>query len=226
MKIIITSGATIEPIDNIRFLTNLSTGKTASIIASHLSKKYQVTYLTSKTAKFYPAKNKKIKIIFFDTFKSLNLALKKELGRNYYDVIIHAAAVSDYSIYRIKVNGKNLKKLNGKLSSKFKFINIILKKNFKIINRIIKYSKNKNIFIVAFKLTSTKNETKIKKAVKEIKADIVIHNDTHNINEKKHIFNIYIANKKVDSAKNASILARKIEKLIERRKNEFSDRCR
>ena len=46
MKILITSGATREPIDQVRFITNMSTGKTGASLAESFAKKgHDVTYL-------------------------------------------------------------------------------------------------------------------------------------------------------------------------------------
>ena len=40
-KIIITAGGTTEPIDNVRKITNVSTGKLGSLICDNMLKKYE-----------------------------------------------------------------------------------------------------------------------------------------------------------------------------------------
>ncbi len=213
MRIIITAGGTIEPIDSVRCITNLSTGKTGSVIAEYFSKKNSVTYLCSRNARFLPPINRNTKIKYFDTFNSLNNLLKKELGSKNYDIIIHCAAVSDYSIHSVHINGKTFKKINQKISSDVKFITIKLKRNFKILDKLKEYSKNKNISVIAFKLTSGNNKKEIKKAIEKLKADIVVHNDTSTIFKDKHMFNIYFKNNIIEKAENEKELAKKLIKL-------------
>jgi phosphopantothenoylcysteine decarboxylase/phosphopantothenate--cysteine ligase len=207
MNIIITAGATIESIDDVRFITNMSTGKTASVISDKLSKKNKITYLCSKTVKFLPEKNKNVNFIEFSDFKSLNNFLKKELKKKY-DAVIHCAAVSDFSVKKIEINDKEYKApFNGKIKSDCYGITLVLYKNFKIIRRLKYYSKNIKIFIIGFKLTSKADEKKRKIMISEINADMVVHNDTEDISADKHIFNIYSKNKKIYSVKNERELA-------------------
>ncbi|MEA3306785.1 MAG: phosphopantothenoylcysteine decarboxylase, partial [Elusimicrobiota bacterium] len=144
MNILITAGGTREYIDSVRFISNISTGKTACAIADFLAKKHDIIYLGSEGAKL--PKNKKIKIKKFTDFKNLNTIFKNILGNKKIDAIIHSAAVSDYSILHLKTAGKKIHlKKNQKISSKNKELTIVLKKNFKIIDRIKTYSKNKKI---------------------------------------------------------------------------------
>jgi phosphopantothenoylcysteine synthetase/decarboxylase len=51
MKILVTSGGTTEYIDEVRVLTNISTGNLGSIIADTFAKHgFEVTYLSSKSS--------------------------------------------------------------------------------------------------------------------------------------------------------------------------------
>jgi len=215
-KIIITAGPTCEQIDRIRFITNISSGRTASAIGNYLSKKNLITYIHSKNVKYLPEKSKNIKFIKFGDFKSLNEILKEKLSRNKYDCVIHLAAVSDYSINKIIINGKKyFPPLKRKISSEHKKITLDLKKNFKIIDRLREYSKNKKIFTIGFKLTSNAKKDLIIKAVRKIKTDMVIHNDTSQITEKKHIFKVFRNNKMMEKLKNEKELSIYLKNLME-----------
>lgn len=217
MKILITGGGTVEQIDSVRFLTNISSGKTATCLADYLSKKNKITYLTSVTARYIPKNLRKIRILNFSNFNSLNRLIKKELSKKNYDAIVHLAAVSDYSPVKIKINDKFFKTpLKEKIDSKSTTIQIILKKNFKIIDRLKNYSKNKKIIIVGFKLTSNGTAKEIATKIEKIKADIVVHNDTSQIKKSKHIFNIYKSAKKISKAENPKELAKRLSKILEK----------
>ncbi len=215
MRILITGGGTVEHIDSVRFLTNISSGKTASLLVDYLSKKNKITYLTSVTARYMPKNIRKTKRLFFSDFNTLNRLIKKELSKNNYDAVIHLAAVSDYSPVKIKINGKFFKTpLKEKIDSKSKTIQLILKKNFKIIDRLKGYSKNKKIIVVGFKLTSNATAKEIISKIQKIKADIVVHNDTSLIKKIKHIFNIYKRAKNISKAENPKELAKKLSEIL------------
>lgn len=214
MKILITAGGTREYIDKVRFISNISTGKTACAIADFLAKKHDIIYLGSEAAKL--PTNKNIIIKKFTDFKNLNTMLKHILGNKKIDAIIHSAAVSDYSILHLKTAGKKIQlKKNQKISSKNKELTIVLKKNFKIIDRIKTYSKNKKIQLIGFKLTSGATKAEIKKAVLNLKtADIVAHNDLKEMG-KTHPFHIYRYGEKISTTSNAIKLAATLNNLLQ-----------
>jgi len=215
-NIIITAGPTVEFIDNVRIITNISSGKTAKIISEKLSQKNKIFYLYSKFVRHFPRKSKNIKSIEFDSFKSLNSTIKKLLSSLKIDAVIHLAAVSDYSPKYLIIGKKKYKlPIRKKISSNNPQITIIFKKNFKIIDRLKKYSKNKKIKIIGFKLTSNASQDEIIKAVKKLHADIVIHNDTSEISKSSHIFRVFKNNKLVKKLSNEKELSLYLEKTLE-----------
>ncbi|MCX7641365.1 MAG: hypothetical protein N2Z20_01875, partial [Elusimicrobiales bacterium] len=142
--------------------------------------------------------------------------LKKELSSSKYDAVIHLAAVSDYSPYllitnsgiKIKIPSKQKISINENFCIKFK-------KNFKILNRLKIYSKNKNIKIIPFKLTSSASKKQVIYSIKKLKTEWVIHNDTSKIKRKSHPFTIYHNNIAIKSVKNAYELAKFFENILE-----------
>lgn len=203
LNILITSGGTSEPIDNVRLITNTSTGETGSILADYFSEKgYAVTYVHSHSAT-QPKNN--CKKIAFKTFNDVEVILKNEL-KNKYDIIIHAAAVSDYSV----------EKFDGKMNSDQENVVLHLHKNKKIVNELRNWSLNKNIQVIAFKMTSTQDpgqkQNAIQKLFKNANADFVIHNDTHEMNKISHKFYVHNKNSQLSVAENKYELAKHIEK--------------
>lgn len=95
MKILITAGATQEPIDPVRYITNASSGKMGYALAKEACRRgYDVT-LIAGAMQVSPPDN--IKTIKARTSQEMTAAALLEL-KNDYDVFISAAAISDYTI--------------------------------------------------------------------------------------------------------------------------------
>jgi phosphopantothenoylcysteine decarboxylase/phosphopantothenate--cysteine ligase len=174
-KVLVTSGATRESIDGIRFISNVSTGQTGARIADLLSSRgWAVTYLHGEGA-MQPARASET--LAFQDFKSLDESLRAELQKEAYSAVIHAAAVSDYSVD--SVNGK-ASKSDVKLSSADDALFVELKKNYKILPRLKEYSRNKQIKVIGFKLTLNKSEDETSAIAKDLlrqNADAIVAND-------------------------------------------------
>ncbi|WP_413558884.1 bifunctional phosphopantothenoylcysteine decarboxylase/phosphopantothenate--cysteine ligase CoaBC [Bdellovibrio sp. HCB209] len=196
VKVLITAGGTQEPIDTVRTITNLSSGRTGISLAEYLSQMgFEVTLLQAHgTAKAEHVAHRD----YFTSFASLDAQLKKYLSENSYTHVIHAAAVSDYSVDSIEVSGKQYRPLEvKKVSSDAEGMNIHLKRNHKIVDRLKDYSKNKDIKVVAFKLTSHASDEQKKAAVDKLfkasHADFVVHNDLTDIDiiKRTHKFTLH-----------------------------------
>ena len=179
-KILITSGGTREDIDGVRFISNLSTGKTGAAIAKYFSQRnHEVTFLHA-AGSFQPEAN--CTKIEFNSFKDLDENLKNLLSSKSYDMVIHLAAVSDFSPVSIEIN-KNIFALpiQRKVDSDAETLTISLKRNFKITEKLRLYSKNKNLFLVAFKLTTgaplSERTDATKKLFDSSNVDFVVSND-------------------------------------------------
>jgi len=96
LKILITSGATAEPIDSVRFIGNKSSGKVGyqlaiqGAIAGH-----QITLLQGQNAP-PPTSHPRLNTTTFTTSRDLKAKCMEYLPSN--DVVIMAAAVSDFTL--------------------------------------------------------------------------------------------------------------------------------
>ena len=91
-NVIVTAGGTIEKIDDVRFISNFSSGKMGEALALELYLAgANVTLLTSKNHNLI----KEINIIPFESVKDLKTKLDSLTKNN--DYLFMAAAVSDYS---------------------------------------------------------------------------------------------------------------------------------
>jgi len=189
-KILMTAGPTIEQIDPIRAITNQSSGKTGVSLAKELvSAGAKVTFVYGPGNEIPP---KGAKIINVVTSKEMFDVVKKEL-KNKFDIVIMAAAISDY----IPKNPSKKKIKSSKTN-----LSISLKKAPKIIDHIKKIQKN--VLLIGFKAeTNVTNAQLIKSAKKKLKessSDIIIANDIGTSRYKKNSQNNQIII--VDSKKN------------------------
>lgn len=218
-RVLITGGGCVEKIDNVRAITNFSSGKTALLIArvlKALNPAAAVTYLMSeravqpkivckaKTAGGKAETSDKAKnagrasavcdsVKNFSSCADLQKLLRAELSANKYDLLFHAAAVSDYSVQSLAVDGKEFKP--GKIAkiSGADEVLVRLKKNPKLLEQIpaLAKKKNKRAVVVGFKLTSNASLPEREAAVQKLFAaknppDFVISNDLSEITHKSH----------------------------------------
>jgi len=100
MNCIVTAGPTYEPLDDVRRLTNFSTGRLGTELANFLAARgHQVTLLIGVQAT-WPGPRTAQKVIPFGTTADLQ-ARFQALARKKVDAIFHAAAVSDFTFGKI-----------------------------------------------------------------------------------------------------------------------------
>lgn len=181
-NVLITSGATREYLDGVRFISNISTGKTASTIANiFLESNFNVTYVHGLNTILPEGNSKNIE---FNNYDSLDKTLELMLTENHYDCIIHAAAVSDYTVDEIKIADKKNKVIsNTKIESGIDELTIKLKPTPKIVDKLKSLSKNKDVILVAFKFSSEKEFQSAKKDVEKLfkhsNADYIVLNNLY-----------------------------------------------
>jgi phosphopantothenoylcysteine decarboxylase/phosphopantothenate--cysteine ligase len=164
-KILVTAGGTREKIDDVRYITNRSSGKMGAAIAEAcFMRGAEVLLLRAEHAE-KPRYN--IKQETFTSAKDLFTLIKKHSKD--YDYIYHAAAVSDFQVKQF---------VTGKISSKENHM-LELQPTEKIVNQIKKF--NQKIKVIAFKAVYGLDETKVFdnawEKLQESNADAIIVND-------------------------------------------------
>lgn len=102
MHCVITAGPTFETMDNVRRLTNFSTGRLGTELANHLvARGHQVTLLIGAQAT-HCGERKAQRVVKFTTTESL-LEEFRTLATQDVGAVFHAAAVSDYRFGKIWV---------------------------------------------------------------------------------------------------------------------------
>lgn len=202
LKILVTAGGTQEKIDSVRRITNNSSGQTGFEIAKlfyGLGCEVQLL-LSENSVALEQAQILFPNLILFSDHKSLDKEIKKQL-LGHFDGFIHTAAVSDYQVHSVlNQKGQQIAKskkgsdFEGKISSDFDALTLKLQRTSKIINQIKVRSKNKEIFLVGFKLTTNLNEaeslSKIQALIKASNCDLVVHNDISDWSSKNRSYRI------------------------------------
>jgi phosphopantothenoylcysteine synthetase/decarboxylase len=98
MHILVTAGNTQAPIDRVRCITNIFTGRTGAGIALRACERgYTVTLLTSHPeAVVSPPPPTRWSLHRYRTFDDLSDLMAQQITGGAFDVVIHCAAVSDY----------------------------------------------------------------------------------------------------------------------------------
>lgn len=230
INVVITAGGTSEPIDNVRKITNSSSGKLGCAIAEEILKLDnldKIYYICSKSS--YKPTNDKVKVIEIVSTNDLKESVEEVLVRENIDYFIHSMAVSDYTVDYVTTASRLAKTIDNseystesairnntdnitdtKISSYEDNLIIKLKPTPKIINIIKNISPD--TYLVGFKLLDGVSDEELidvacKLKVKN-KCDLVVANDLSNIRNGKHKafiikdkYSYIIANDKKDIAK-------------------------
>ena len=169
-KILLIAGPTIEHIDPVRVITNQSSGKTGVLLASELlSSGAKVTMIYGPGNELPPTgiKLKNVKTSS-EMFSEIKLELRKK-----FDIVIMAAAASDYKIKKPHTK---------KIKSNKKELVLNLERVPKIIDQIKKIQKH--VFLVGFKAEAKISKKELVKEakirLKQSNADMIIANDIGN----------------------------------------------
>jgi phosphopantothenoylcysteine decarboxylase/phosphopantothenate--cysteine ligase len=204
MKILITSGGTKIPIDRVRSITNMSKGTFGSRIADaffneglkrfrneneHDNSIEKITFFMAKRSKLptlqsvndetYEDGYRPIEYVEYSTFDDYKNGIEKLLTEEIYDIIVVAAAVSDYGVANY---------YNGKYRSREDDMCIKLVKLPKILPIMRKLAPDS--IICGFKLLVDSTEDELveamRKQIVESDVDLVIGNDLRDIKADNH----------------------------------------
>jgi phosphopantothenoylcysteine decarboxylase/phosphopantothenate--cysteine ligase len=222
-RVLVTAGGTREPIDSVRYIGNLSTGGTAAALCDVLLQAgHEVCWLGAESAQRPSLPCRQLTYV---TFNDLQHNLQEVLGAEHWDAVIHAAAVSDYSVVAIEQNSKVLTAGVAKLASDDE-LTLRLQPNPKLLDALRGWSKNPAVRIVGFKLTDTPDTQERAAAVHtqflRAGVDAVVHNDLGEIHGKKqgqtrggsHPFTLHVAGGQAEACADVQQLGRRLDHLI------------
>jgi len=243
IKVLITAGGTVEAIDDVRTFemrsvsgnglvtfdslefANISKGGFGRAIAEafiqHESFDFEVTML-ARYELYKRMKNppKGLTVKPFRSFDDLHKALKNELETVDYDIVLMAAAVSDYSPVRTE----------GKISSSDETLVMKFKRNPKLLSRIREWCDlDHDVTIVGFKLLSNVSTEKLldvaNKQNQKASLDLTVANDMQKIDWENSIHPIELVDREGKSisieGKREYVARALVEEIIEYQSNKF-----
>ncbi len=227
-KYVITSGGISEKIDNVRKITNSSSGKLGMTIANHLlESKSDITiyYVCSKNA--LRPNNTRVKIIEVAGTLDLKDKVESLLKNEKIDYFIHTMAVADYMVDYVTTVDKMKKSfLNNsdmevikdtKISSYENNLVLVLKPTPKIISLIKKESPL--TYLVGFKLLDSVSKKELIEVATRLrdknKCDLVVANDLEDIRNKEHKAYIIDKEDKVVEASDKEDIAKKLVRMMD-----------
>ncbi|WP_395374316.1 bifunctional phosphopantothenoylcysteine decarboxylase/phosphopantothenate--cysteine ligase CoaBC [Marinicella sp. W31] len=216
-KILITAGGTREYIDGVRYIGNMSSGKTGAQMADYFSAQgYQVTWVGARDAQ---RPQRDCQQLPFETFSELQTLLQQQLSNTHFDAVIHAAAVSDYSIDSLSVCDEQANVCRQSKLPTADSLNISLKKNPKLIKQLGQWSTNPDITVVGFKLTNSQCMQErlqaVKKLIEQPHIALVAHNDLAEITPQQHGFELYSSVDSKQPCQSVDELCEQIDKHLE-----------
>ena len=175
-EILMTAGPTLEYIDPVRVITNMSTGKTGTLLASELTRVgAKVTLVYGPGAHKAP---NDINVIHVTTGQDMFKEVKRQLEKKRFDVIVMAAAVSDY-VPKLSSKKKKMKSSDAENDDD---VTLTLKRAPKIIN-IIRRQEDKKTrsLLVGFKAEANVSKDALvesaRRKIAQTGADIIMAND-------------------------------------------------
>ena len=208
MKILITSGGTKIKIDLVRSITNMSRGTFGSRICDEFwlnldaNKKDEIVFFYAKDSKlpvkediahtYHDVSSSIIRYVEYDTFDSYHEKLTDLLKKEKFDIIVLAAAVSDYGVKEV---------FNGKYRSREDEMTIQLVKLPKVITEVRMLAPDS--IICGFKLLVNSTDDELMEAIQkqfdENGIDLCVGNDLRDIKNDNHRLTI-VYNKKYGDA--------------------------
>lgn len=237
-KIIITAGGTSERIDDVRVISNFSSGRLGLAVAEAFPESGsagvgKIYYLCDRNT-VTPA-GERVEVVRVQGVRGLLEALEKLLTTEKIDAVVHAMAVSDYAVKQVTTlsairageeDGPGVKLPEGKISSEIDDLVIILKKTPKVIGEIKKLSPE--TVLVGFKLlASVPKEELIETGYRLLQkngCDMVLANDLTEIEGDKHVGHLISQNGEYETLATKKQIAEAIVRNVEKRWLLQSDR--
>lgn len=212
-KILITAGPTWVPIDRVRVISNISSGRTGITLAQYAAREgADVTLLLGPVnSALSPQPSAfNLRILRFRYFDDLKRLILQELSKYSYDIIIHAAAVSDYIPVKV---------FKGKMPSTKKNLTISLKPAIKLVGVIRRRAAG--AIVVMFKLEVGKVRGKLidiaRKAMRSARADLIVANNLDEITTNRHKAYILDQDKNIVMVRTKKDLTRRLFDVISER---------
>lgn len=187
LRALVTGGAMTLPVDAVRSIVNTSSGRTAAATtAALLDAGWSVSYLAHQSASVQDCEG--AEILRYRSYDDFEAALRQLLADSDFDLVVHAAAVSDYYL----VGGSLAKK--QETAAGFSLNLAPTRKLLPLVKGMAEAAGRKAPFVIGFKLTVHEDESSgCRRALsyfKDDRVDLVIWNDLDTVKDDQHRFTV------------------------------------
>ncbi|MGV3754574.1 MAG: phosphopantothenoylcysteine decarboxylase [Verrucomicrobiota bacterium] len=177
MRVVITCGPSYEPVDEVRRLTNFSTGELGVLLANRLTADgHEVFCLKGEAATYTGACTAK-HLIPFSTNDDLVTKLQAISAQGHIGAVLHCAALCDFKVKRVQTAaGEAL--TERKVSSRAGDLTIVLEPASKVISHLRPLFPQAQLIGWKYELDSTREDalSKGRKQIAENATDLCIVN--------------------------------------------------
>jgi phosphopantothenate---cysteine ligase (CTP) len=133
MNIVITAGPSSEPIDEVRLITNRSTGELGLVLAEAFGAAgHEVKLFLGRLAQFRHSQ-----ALYFDRNEDLDRMLREVGTPEAVDLVLHAAALADFQVAAIYAEGQPV--TQAKIASNHVAVSVDLDRKPKVIDGLRRY---------------------------------------------------------------------------------------
>jgi len=186
-RALVSGGAMSLPVDAVRSIVNTSSGRTAAATAAALlDAGWSVTYLAHHSASVADCQG--VQLERYNTYDDFETALQRLLELEDFDLVVHAAAVSDYYLASGAMTTKQETRDGFSLSLH------PTRKLLPLVKGMATSAGRKEPFVIGFKLTVHQSESEgCRRAAsyfKDGRVDLVIWNDLDGVRGEQHAFTV------------------------------------
>jgi len=161
MKVIVTCGPSYEPIDQVRRITNFSTGELGVRLCNELARAGFEVFCLKGSGATHPGPNEQCRLRLFDTNDDLLELLAETSAANDIAAVFHVAALCDYKVKRVEDDqGRSCD--SPKIASRAGALTISLEPATKIISKLRHLFPKANLVGWKYELAGTRQEALVK----------------------------------------------------------------
>jgi phosphopantothenoylcysteine decarboxylase/phosphopantothenate--cysteine ligase len=167
MKVIVTCGPSYEPIDGVRRLTNMSTGKLGVTLANYLTDAGHAVICLKGEGSTFPGTVRAARVEMFSTNDDLARQLELISQKEDVGAVFHAAALCDYRVEKV-LNGAGEEIASRKFATRDGRLQLVLAPATKILPKLRGWFPQARIVGWKYELAGTRDAA-IAKARKQMR---------------------------------------------------------
>ncbi|HEY1171375.1 MAG TPA: phosphopantothenoylcysteine decarboxylase [Verrucomicrobiae bacterium] len=177
MRIVITCGPSYEPVDEVRRLTNFSTGELGVLLANRLTADGHEVFCLKGEAATYAGACRAHHLISFSTNDNLLANLQAISKQGEIGAVLHCAALCDFKVKQVQ-NATGEKLTERKVSSRAGDLTIVLEPASKVISHLRRLFPEARIIGWKYELDGTREDAlaKGRKQIEENATDLSVVN--------------------------------------------------